>query len=104
MIANLSVATLPVTLLALGDGDRVLNSEEWEIQVLKNSVCVGVWKDGGNPGAPDIACTQVGSRLIGNGQKRFWRDSFNVYFNGVLVKTCEKKEIESGCIVTFTFP
>jgi hypothetical protein len=65
---------------------------------------LGVWKDGGNPKAPDITCTQVGSRLTRDGQTRFWKDLFNVYFNDVLVKTCDKKETESGCIVTFTFP
>ena len=44
----------------------------------------------------------VGERLIRAGKDRFWKDGFDIYFDGELLSRCEKDE--ATCEVTVGAP
>ncbi|MBN1135844.1 MAG: serine/threonine protein kinase [Anaerolineae bacterium] len=78
----------PLEPLQLGDGRRTIHGSEWGVAILDTGACVTAWKDGGNPQPPAVTCTLVGERIVRRGPERFWKDSYNVYYAGVLVGTC----------------
>jgi hypothetical protein len=89
---------LPLALLQLGDGDGTIAGSEWGVGNLQPGTCVTAWKDGGNPESPNVRCTQVGADIIRDGPERFWKQDFNVYYNGALLGKCD------GGTCTFTIP
>jgi hypothetical protein len=94
-IMNASAAAFPLALLRIGDGNGAINGSEWGIESLAAGSCVTAWKDSGNPRAPGVRCTQVGTQVTRHGPDRFWKDSFNVYYNGVQVGTCSSE----SCVI-----
>jgi serine/threonine protein kinase len=94
-IVNASAVTFPLTPLRVGDGDGAISGAEWGIESLAAGSCVTAWKDTGNPRAPSIRCTQVGTQIIRHGPERFWKDSFNVYYNSAQIGTCES----DSCVI-----
>jgi serine/threonine protein kinase len=88
-IINEGELAFPLSSLELRGGNSVLSGSEWGIGELAQGQCVAVWKDGGNPNAADSSCQQVGARITRDGPNRFWKNSFDVYFNGNRFETCE---------------
>lgn len=88
-IVNRTEKALPLAPLYLGNKEGAINGDAWGIEVLESGACVTLWKDGGQPKAPDkLECTQVGERLIRSGKDIFWKNPFNVSYNEFQVGTC----------------
>ena len=101
-VVNLSTEPFPLAPLQLGDGLSAINGTEWELETLDNNACVSAWKAQGRPQAPDgLTCANVGQRLERGGGDRFWREDFNVYYNGALLGTCTA--IEDECLISIPF-
>jgi hypothetical protein len=84
--------------LQVGERRGAIQGSEWGLAVLDAGACVTVWKDGGNPRPPDVTCTVVGERITRRGAERFWKDRYNVYYDGNLVGECSSDD----CIVHIT--
>ena len=95
-LVNESKRAFPLEALRLGDGDDAINGREWGVDTLDPGECVTAWKNGGNPQAPPISCTQVGRRLTRSGAHRFWQSAFNIYYHGELAGKCA----EAQCLIT----
>lgn len=92
-VVNETAIAFPLARLRLGDGPGTINGAEWGIDTLKNGECVTAWKDSKNPKPPDkVTCTQVGAPLTRDRQGRFWKSTFNVYFDGEQIDTCRGKD------------
>ena len=89
---------LPLAPLQLGDGRGAISGTEWGLEMLDAGACVAAWKDGGHPRAPDVDCTPVGEHLTRRGGERFWKNHYDVFYNGVLVETCSSDD----CLVRIT--
>jgi tRNA A-37 threonylcarbamoyl transferase component Bud32 len=101
-VVNHSGRALPLPPLWLTDGRAQVNGQEWRVPSLEIGACVTAWKDSGRPRAPDVTCTEVGERLTRSGRDRFWRDEFEVYYDGQKVGECRKNQEQ--CVVTFGVP
>lgn len=91
LINDTADLSFPLASLRLGEergGGIVAN--EWGLDVLAPGACVTAWKDRGNPRAPDVECEQVGQRIARRGPQRFWKDRFGVYYQGVLITSCDR--------------
>ncbi|GIK40833.1 MAG: hypothetical protein BroJett011_46660 [Chloroflexota bacterium] len=97
-VVNQSSQAFPLASLSLGDGNGTINGSDWGVAQLDSGACVTAWKDGGNPERPGVTCTEVGQRLTRDGEKRFWKGEFDVYYNGEQIATCSKGQ--EGCPVT----
>ncbi|MEW5956893.1 MAG: serine/threonine-protein kinase [Chloroflexota bacterium] len=97
-VVNQSSQAFPLASLSLGDGNGTINGSDWGVAQLASGACVTAWKDGGNPERPNVTCTEVGQPLTREGEKRFWKGEFNVYYNGQLIATCSKNQ--EGCPLT----
>ncbi len=94
-IVNRAEKALPLAPLYLGNKEGSINGDAWGIEMLESGACVTLWKDAGQPKAPDkLECTQVGERLIRSGKDIFWKNAFNVSYNGQPVGTCAGKPKE----------
>ena len=64
-IVNLTAEAFPLAALLIrdDDDDDAINGTEWGIDVLQSGACVTIWKDKGDPDAPDVTCEEVGERL-----------------------------------------
>lgn len=87
-VMNASNQPLALGPLRLGDGRGAISGAEWQVGSLAPNACVTAWKDGGNPEAPSISCARIGPEIIRDGPSRFWKSSFNVYYNETLLGTC----------------
>ncbi len=90
-IMNHSSEAFPLSRLRVGDGDGAILGSEWDLVSLPSGACVAVWKSSGNPVSPDIDCEPIGDRLTRSGNERFWKDSFNIYFDNTLITTCRNR-------------
>jgi serine/threonine protein kinase len=78
-----------------------VDGTEWEHPVLRPGQCVAVWKDNADAKAPDkLECENVGLRLERSGDERFWKEKFDVYYEGDKVGNCGKTP--KRCMVDFT--
>ncbi len=87
-VINASEKAFPLEPLRLGDSNGAISGTEWGIAMLESAACVAIWKDSGNPQSPSSTCNQVGQRVTRDGPNRFWKSSFNAYYNDRQVGTC----------------
>jgi tRNA A-37 threonylcarbamoyl transferase component Bud32 len=97
-VVNRSGHPIPLPPLWLTDGRAQINGQEWGVPSLDSGACVTAWKDSGRPRAPDVTCTEVGERIVRSGRDRFWKDAFDVYYDGHKVGDCPKNG--GQCVVT----
>lgn len=98
-VVNLSDQPLPLAPLQLGDGPGAVGGTEWGLASLEGGTCVAIWQDSGNPQPPDgMTCSLIGERLTRAGSVRFWKATFNIYYDGALVGTCQISQRE--CLIT----
>jgi tRNA A-37 threonylcarbamoyl transferase component Bud32 len=97
-VVNRSGRAMPLPPLWLTDGRAQANGQEWQVPSLESGACVTAWKDSGRPKAPDVTCTEVGEPIFRSGRDRFWRDDFEIYYDGHKVGDCPKNQEQ--CVVT----
>ncbi len=92
-VINQGSVDFPLTTLRF-DGDKgKLSGDEWGIAVLKPDQCVIVWKTDGHAKPPkDASCNIVGKILGRSGPSKFWDSKFDVYYQNILVTTCDTSE------------
>jgi serine/threonine protein kinase len=97
-VVNRSGRSMPLPPLWLTDGAGQVNGQEWRVPLLESGACVTVWKDSGRPRAPEVSCDQVGERLVRPGRERFWKEQFEIYYDGHKAGECRKNE--EPCVIT----
>lgn len=94
-LVNIGSTAVPLSGLSFEDGDNSFEGVEWGITSLAPGECVSIWKDRGNPRAPDVDCNEVGGRAERAPNDIFWKSSFNIFYENVLITTCP----DDGCEV-----
>jgi hypothetical protein len=90
-VLNLSPLDLALSPLQLGDDASQVSGTDWDEPTLGNGECVTVWKDDGDPHPPEgVVCKSVGERLTRGKGDCFWKSTFDVYYDGGLIGTCQK--------------
>lgn len=74
----------------IGEGEGAIRGVEWEVVSLAPGECVSVWKEQGNPEAPDVDCDWVGTRVTRHSRDVFWNNPFAVYYRETLLGTCQE--------------
>ncbi len=100
VITNQGDQPLRLAALAVGDGDDAISGEEWGLAQLESGACVTAWKDkktAEHAADTELTCI-VGEHIVRAGKTRFWKDAFEIYFDGILVGRCETNEVT--CTVT----
>jgi tRNA A-37 threonylcarbamoyl transferase component Bud32 len=97
-VVNRSGRAMPLPPLWLTDGEGQINGQEWRVPLLESGACVTVWKDSGRPRAPEVSCEEVGERLVRPGRERFWKEHFEIYYDGQKVGECRKNE--EPCVIS----
>ena len=102
LVTNQGTAGLPLAQLRFGDGKNELIGSEWGAEILQPGQCVAVWKKEGKKGASpqEQQCQLVGKILERNAPDKFWGSPFAVYFQDVLVDTCDLKT--PSCALQFS--
>ncbi len=101
ILLNPTTAPFPLSKLSLGNDSNTLDGAQWQIDTLANGACVTVWKDKQRQQLPKaVQCQIVGERLQLKKDELFWQDTFQVYYEGSLVGTCEDNQ--QPCSVTIT--
>lgn len=96
---------LPLKPLQLVKDRKILvDGERWEVNRLQRGDCVVVWRDKGDPDLPeDLECDYQGRPVERDRKNLFWLDSFDVYYEGDKVGTCEPNR--DYCLIKiFQFP
>jgi hypothetical protein len=94
-LVNNTSASIRLAGFQIGDGDGAIRGVEWERVSLEPGECVSVWKQQGNPEAPDDDCRWVGTRVTRHSRDVFWTDPFSVYYRETLLGSCQ-----DGCTLT----
>ena len=92
VIANHSDQPFPLANLTVGTGADAIRGDEWEIEQLASGACLTAWKDAktaARAADTELTCI-VGEHVIRAGKARFWKDGFDIYFDGELLSRCEK--------------
>lgn len=97
-VANTTARDLPLDRLALRNNDGEIKGEEWGVALLAPKACVTAWQNEQKATQAEAPCRVVGKPLIRQGNERFWRNDFAVYYNGQWVGACAKDKTE--CLVT----
>jgi serine/threonine protein kinase len=102
VVINQGTAGLPLALLRLGNGKDELTGDQWETKILNPGQCVFVSKKEGHKGASPqgMQCQLVGKILERGGASKFWNSAFDIYFQDVLVDSCNLEE--SSCTLQFS--
>ena len=87
-VINQGESGFPLSSLRLGEGQGAISGVEWGMDVLQPGQCVTAWKDNGKPKSPDVDCDPVGANLTRGKADRFWKSSFEVFYNEQAVFTC----------------
>ncbi|MCB9078944.1 MAG: serine/threonine protein kinase [Anaerolineaceae bacterium] len=90
-LVNQSDQPFPLGPLQMASGDRLLSFSDVGPATLASGECISAWKDKGKPKAPDVSCNEVGRVSVGN-KNRFWEKSFEIYYGGEWLYTCEEKQ------------
>jgi serine/threonine protein kinase len=99
-VMNMALEPFPLIPLRIGTESNMISGSAWGVETLENGACVSVWRTSGNYMSPDALCNVVGMRLLHDGAQAFWGSPFNVYYNDVLVATCET----DNCLVQIPGP
>lgn len=78
----------PIVPLCLRNGEDEVCGPDWNISTLDSGECVSIWKDRGNPEAPDVSCIEVGQRIIRRPNHIISRSAYEVYYAGRLLAVC----------------
>lgn len=89
VLANNTSTSLRLAGIQLGDGESAVRGVEWELIALEPGECVTVWKEQGNPEAPQIDCQGVGARVTRHSRDVFWNQPFPVYYRDALLGSCD---------------
>ena len=90
-LVNQSDRPLPLEPLQMSKDDRLFSFSNLGLATLESGECISAWKDKGKPKAPDITCNEVGRISVDN-KNRFWEKSFDIYYGGEWLYTCEEKQ------------
>lgn len=105
-IINQSGRPFPLGLLRLGNDNNSVSGEEWRLANLKNTGCVGIWKEtkGNNKNKlPDeVTCTLLGVPVVKEKKGWFGESQFNVYYAEKQFGVCAKDQKE--CPIKITVP
>jgi serine/threonine protein kinase len=89
-VINQGNSAFPLAPLRLGEGDGAINGAEWGIETLGPGQCVTAWKDTGkNLKVPDVTCERIGPQLTRTGRERFWKSSFDVFYDQERQRRCD---------------
>lgn len=88
-LVNNTSAAIRLAGFQIGEGDSAIRGVEWELVALEPGECVGVWKEQGNPEAPDVDCQPVGARVTRHARDIFWNNPFSVYYRETLLGACQ---------------
>lgn len=89
-VVNQGALPFPLALLYLRGEGGDIEGEEWEVQTLKPGECVAAFKNTGKKQkVPDVECELVGERLTREGRERFWKSSFDVFYDQERQRRCD---------------
>ncbi|MDT8305960.1 MAG: serine/threonine-protein kinase [Anaerolineae bacterium] len=88
-LVNATGSDLRLAGLQLGEGENAVRGVEWEIVSLAPGECVTVWKQQGNPDAPNVDCAAVGARVTRHSRDIFWKQSFPIYYRETQIAVCD---------------
>lgn len=93
-IVNQSGQTLSLEDFKFGDGKASVKGKDWDVDVFEDGQCVTVWKDSGNPQAPNLdqPCQQTGKEVERKNKDRFWTETFSIYYNGEEIAECDANQ------------
>lgn len=92
-LVNIGETAVLLSDLRFENGKNSFAGSEWGITSLAPGACVTVWKNKGRPQPPSVDCNEVGDRVERAGKEIFWKEPFNIIYEGILVTTCP----DSGC-------
>jgi serine/threonine protein kinase len=92
-LINIGSSAVPLPFFFFTDGNHVFDGSGWGISTLGPGECVSIWKDRGNPRAPDVDCNEVGERVEMEPSEEFWKEPFDIIFQNTVVITCPS----NGC-------
>jgi serine/threonine protein kinase len=87
-ISNIGLDSFPVNGLRIGNDKGTVVGAQWQAGQLDNGQCVSLWNSDPKAAPPDVICTEVGTHVMRNPPDVFWKSSFMVYYNELLVATC----------------
>lgn len=88
-LVNTTSSDMRLAGLQLGEGEIAVRGVEWEVVSLAPGQCVAVWKQQGNPDAPNVDCAIVGARVTRHSRDIFWNQSFPIYYRDTQVANCD---------------
>lgn len=101
LLINQGKVGVPLPQLRFESQKGKLNGDEWGIDVLQPGQCVAVLKKQGHSDPPTGAqCKIVGKLLTTSTPNKFWDSAFDVYFQNVLVASCDLENI--SCDLQFS--
>jgi len=101
IVLNPAAAAFPLSGLSLGNDQTTLDGARWQIDKLADGTCVTLWKEKQRQQLPQaVQCQIVGQRLQLKKDQVFWQHTFQIYYEGNLVGTCEASQ--QPCSVTIT--
>lgn len=89
-LVNNTSAPIRLAGFQIGEGEGAIRGVEWELVSLAPGECVSVWKEQGNPEAPDVDCVWVGTRVTRHSRDVFWSNPFSVYYRDSLLGACQE--------------
>jgi serine/threonine-protein kinase len=93
VVINRGAAALPLAPLTLGDGRDAVEGAEWELAELPSGACVAVGGEDRDVSLPEgVRCDLMGAQVERSGRDRFWRNTFEVFYDGERIGRCDKKE------------
>ena len=93
LLINQGDVGVPLTELLFENKKNKLTGDKWEVETLQPGECVTVLKSVSKSGTPVVAqCDLVGKMLTRGGPNKFLDGPFDVYFQDVLVTSCELKK------------
>lgn len=99
VLVNRTTAAFPLGPLHFESKESALTGTAWGIEQIESGKCVTAWKSNKNHKLPDgLACEVVGAQLVREGRDRFWKETFEVYYNEQPIITCRKEQTE--CSIT----
>ncbi len=100
VVVNQSAAAFPIPLLRFEGEESELEGTAWGIAQIESGQCVTAWKSRGRHVLPGgLTCEIAGEQLVRGGKDRFWKETFDVYYNGQRIMTCRKEQTQCFLIL-----